>query len=659
MSLTSYTYTKTITNLPLIMSYINNIYGNILNLYQYKPGVLTLNFSRALSTDENVGLNLLINNYVDSSVLTPSDVLAFKYISINKTLDQTITTGVNSVTTVLFQTTSYIDRWFYQISVDNTYIYIQRPGLYLIYCKVGATLGGTAGTDTVLQWSVGYDDTRSGIAYITIPNSSVYTCHSNVNNMTDSTTLCCFLNVTSATGTNIRTTCKVMSGTTPLLIDSDLITMNIMNIQNIGAYEGNLTTTTTLTTTPSVLNMSTDRISQYPFTHTAGTANITATVSGFIIILAKATFNKTSGTNASQGTISLRVNGTPLTNGSANTHVIFAPSQKTTCNLVYGTAVNAGDVISMQAQILLGTYLQVTGAETGLLMMYLQPVVLPSLTLGSFNSNGATNNLSTVPVEMTYNQTTAVFPSWAQSSYSTNSFTITTPGLYWITTSVSLNNPSTSAREGGVYIGVSVDGGKSFVYQNGTLAIKQLQPSSLTTVFAGALCQMPENSRFKIFASTNGTAADNITVGNNTTCNIVCFNQPTPIQGLGTFGDKFGVALASEDLYVSSPSWVERSRVIDHSLWAGIYRVGTSAAITCSAASTTVNVQVLAVNSTLGSVFSVYSKSIQYPSGTFMFSSVDYLTALQGSYALMLQFSSPNSVPFTVQSSCLEIWCVG
>ena len=213
-------------------------------------------------------------------------------------------TTINTVTEMLFQSTSTINRLYYQIAANSKYIYIQKPGIYFIIAKVGACLAtdATAGTNSVIQWGISYDDSRAESLYINVPNSYVYTVHTNVNSMNDSTMLCAMFNVTSIYGTYFRLTAKKILGTTPLMIDNDLTSLTIMSIPGTSYYEGNATTTSTLTKSVyTSIALGNDRIIQYPFVHTLASPNVTVSQPGYVLYVGKTTFNKTAGTDISIG----------------------------------------------------------------------------------------------------------------------------------------------------------------------------------------------------------------------------------------------------------------------------------------------------------------------------------------------------------------------
>ena len=658
MSSTVYTYTKTLKNVTLLMSAIQNICGKRVENYDYNIATseLSISFLNVLEDDEKLALDTLVNIYVDSTILNTDDVTSFKNIRTYKSADQSISPTLNAVTEILFQSTTHLDRQYYQMAASSKYIFIPKPGTYLLIGKVGACLtsGGVAGTNTVLQWAFSYDDTRAEIAYINIINANVYTVHTNVNNMTDSTLVAAVFTVTATNGTNVRLSAKRTLGTTPLVADADLTSLQIMSIPGASFYEGNITANVTLTTTAANLNYGSNRILQYPFTHTVGQPNVTVSQSGYVMILAKATFNKTAGTDVSIGTIIARLNGTNIQSLNAYSHALNALNNKTSVHCMGIIPVVAGDIISLQAQTVTGTSLQLPSAESGLILMYLHPKVIPALTMGSFYMNAASGLVSAIPINIS---STLFTTNVGGITPVADASVIPISGLYLTTANLTFVNPSNSVRECGVYISVSADGGKTYYAQPSVLSIKQIAANNKTTVTTSALLNLTANSRVKIQAASNGTTADGITVGiDGSYVNLINFNDLS-LEYLndGIFGTHFGMIAAADDLLVNAATYIEKCRIVQHNLSAGIYRISTNTAF-LTTAQTTLNLQLIDIHSSTGNSYIVYTKTIEYPIGTHTFTSVDYFNALEGAHVLLLQISSPTTVPYIIRNTLLESW---
>lgn len=660
---TTYTYTKAVKNVTLLKSTIEKVFTKRIENYDYNSvtSEFSITFSAEITAEEKVALDVLVNTYVDSTILTPEDVTSFKNFRAYKTTDVVISSTLNSTTEIPFQSTSHIDRQYYQTSTSNKYVYIQKPGTYFITAKVGACLqqGGVAGTTTVIQWALSYDDIRSELAYIPIINGNVYTTHTNVNNITDCTIVNCVFTVNAVNGTNLRLTAKRILGTMPLVIDSDFTSLQIMSIPGASFYEGNISANVTLTTTAANINYGSDRLVQYPFTHTLGQPNVTITQPGDVVIFAKATFNKTAGTDASIGTIFARLNGTNITSLSAHTHELRALNNKTTIHFMGTIAVNVGDVISLQTQTVIGTSLQLPSTESGVILIYLQPQVIKNLTLGSFYSTGFSDAVSVSPIDITAVTTNILYPSIPPNiTAATTLYTVSNAGLYLIVANLTFNNPTSIVKEGGVYITTSVDG-KTFYVQPSSLSIKQIAANNKTTATTVCLLNLPANSKVKIHAASSGATTDDMRVVlDNSQINFLNFYDLAQEDGDGVmFGTKFNLISSPEDVLVSTVAYVEKCRLLNHSLEAGIYRVGTNATFSTTA-QTVINIQLLDAHATSGNTYVVYTKTLDLPIGTHSHSSADFVNALDGSHVFILQLSSPNVIPYTVKNCGLETWRV-
>jgi len=644
------------------MSTINNVFGNTIDSYDFdvSTNTFSITFKQSISSDQKLALDTLINIFVDSTVLSPTDVLQFKNVRAYKSSDQVMPTTINTVTEVLFRSTSTIDRLYYQMSASGKYIFIQKPGIYLIMCKVGAhlTAGSTAGTNSVIQWGLSYDDSRTEVVYITVPNTNTYTLHTNVNNMTDSTHVACILNVTSATGTYFRLTAKQTLGNTPLTIDNDQTSITIMSIPGASFYEGNMTTAQTLTTTFANVNLQSDRLVQYPFTHTVATPGVTVTQTGTVIVFGKTTVNKTAAADASQSRTILLLNGTQVVDSGTYSTVLSAANNKSTSHFMAMLAVNAGDIITMQARIEGGSALQLPAAESGITLIYMHPAVLNSMSSVYVTSDAPSSTpLSTSSYDVVYNKTPLSVPSNVITLSGSSAVATSNPGLYLVMLNLTVLNTSGSVRECGIYTTSSTDSGKTFYYMLGSLGVKQLHPNGKTTISNHALLSLPAGSRVKIQVSTNGTTADNITTTDTTQLTVVNFDAWSPDGLSEVFGDNFNVMTSIDDLIVSTASYYEKCRMTYYQIEAGVYRITTNISITTTA-TTTINVQIIDIHTNSGNTYTVYNKTIVHGAGTYYFSSTDYANISDGAHQLVLQLSSPNAVAYTAKNATIDSWRV-
>jgi len=655
-TLTTYTYTKTIKNVTLLMSTIYNNFGKQVELYDYDipTSTLTITFKNVLSDDDKLALDTLVNIYVDSTSLTPEDILSLRTLHVHKSKDQNMPNTLNTVVEVLFKSPLYIDREYYQMSNSGKYIYIQKPGIYLITVKVGASLvpGAVAGTNTIIQWGISYDDTRAEGFYISVPNTNVYTIHTNVNSMADTAMLTCVLNVTGTMGTYFRLTAKQTVGNTPLTIDMDLTNMTLLYIPGASFYEGNLTTALTLTTNYANVNLNSDRLIQYPFTHTVSTPNVTVNQRGYVLFMMKATTNKTTGTDQSNSRVRLMVNNTDV-NLFMSSSPVAAASNRTTTNFIGCIPVNAGDIISMQAKINSGTSLQLPAAESGLLLTYLHPSVIRTISVGSFSAN-TSNALNVTPNDVPMSSTLSNFPV-GNIALSTASVSILNAGSYLIFSNTTITNSSSGHRETGAYLVSTSDSGKTYYYGLGSLGIKQVFPNILTTVPSCSILTLPAGSTIKLSAATNGAITDNVTVSDSSTFTLLNFAPYQFSDKDVVFGDEFSVVTSLDELIVDSNTFNEKCRITYFGIPSGIYRMCTNVCFTTTA-QTTISYQLLDVHTDSSNTYTLVTKTINLPIGTMYHMCVDFLNIPTGSHHLILQFSSPNLTPYICKDVTLDIW---
>lgn len=670
------TYNKTIKNQSLLITNIQKIFtsrlphaqvnstNSITNVvYDPLTPTLTINFTNNVTTAEKAAVDLYVSTFYDNIALSVADAITYKHVNLLKTTDQAISSTVNAVNQILFDSYTYLDKYYFQLAYNQKYIYIQKPGIYIISFSVGASLtsGGNFGTNTIIQWSLAYDDTKSETLYITIPNTNVYTVHTNINNVTDSTMLTCSLNVTSSTGTYLRLSCKRISGTTPLTIDADQINLSIINAPGSSIYEGHISSNVTLSNagTASNLNLGTDRLVQFPFTHTTGTSNITVAADGFILIFAKGTFNKTSGTDASYGSINVLRNGTIISNCSGYVNTLSASSNKSTAYVVNAINVTANDVISLQAALTVGTNLQLPSGETGILLVFLTPYSLRTCAGGLLSTTATSALISTTPIDVPLVTGSAILPVEPQGVLSNNSkITLLHSGLYLISASVTVLNSGIIVRECGLYVSVSYDLDKIYYYVPSSLSIKQLPIGQKVTLNIQLVMYLPSQAKLKLNCATNGALSDLITTVDNTNLTVMNFSCIDTIDtNVYGFGTQFYQINSDGVLDIVSDVYLERCKLITRPIPSGIYRLSISFDYNVASA-TTFSVQLIDNHTTTGNTYVLINKNLTDAPNTRNFTTVCYSTLLEGFHVLILQFASPSGIVVTISDTFIEMWKV-
>jgi hypothetical protein len=653
-------FSKVITNTgPLIQQVqtlltINNV--ATLSNFIYSAGTLTLNFTNALDSGTLLGMTALVNSYYDNVALSTLDSSTPKYFKGYIANDQNIV-GINSVNYVNWRSANIINLMHFQIGKTAKYIYIQKPGTYLLTAKVNAKLQSSAasGTTSVVQWYFAYDDTRSGIAYLTMSNCYVYTCHSAFNNMTDSTILSCVFTDNSITGTNVVLICKQLSGTTPLCVNADVVDFNIVSVPGTPMYEGVSTTTLTLSSSTNV-NFGSDRIIQYPFSHTLGQPNVTVNAAGTALVIAKATFNKTSGSDATTGVLSASLNGTSLQFSNSFTNQIIT-NCKTTINLITLVSVNQGDTVSLQCGLTTGSQTTSTSGETGIILIFLTPQTLKNLQCGNFFINvNQSSVLTSNPINIPFDSTGVIVPPNVITGANSGRLTIGIGGMFWMSGCVTLQNTSGNVREAGIYFLTSVDQGVTYLYDIGSLSVKELNPSGPTTISTVSLMSLPDLSKVQVMVTCNGVASDNIVVASSSNVTAASFSSIYSISPTVN-GGHFAFGLCSDSVTVDTVAFVELCRLNTDYLPAGIYRVGTYVTFQVTTQSNYV-VQLLDVASTFSTTYTVYSHTVNGVDFAQYFNSVDYLNLVNGHHILLLQVSSPAAIPVNCVKGMIEMWQV-
>jgi hypothetical protein len=680
MTSSAYTYTKVLKNWTLLVHLIQVTFRESVENYDYDPGTstFTVTFPNALTEEQKVALDIIVNSHIDTVHLSGKDVITGKMLRAYRTSDQILPTTLNTVSDILFQNTSQIHRQYFQMSASGKYIHITKPGIYAVMGKVGASLSSAADptllyNNTVIQWSLAYDDTRTGVTFITLPNANTYTTHSSgspsgspsggpssaFSRMCDSTKVSAILNVTAANGTYIKLTAKVILGNAPLMLDNDTTTFSIISLPGLTYYEGNMSSALTMGNNMLDVPLGSDRIIQYPFVHTVPQPLVKVSQAGLVLVLARTTFNKISGTDRSACMAQLVHNGVPLTSISSDSREIVAPGMKSTSHFSTFLSVSAGDTFSLQGKVITGTALQLSAGETGLIIMFLHPCIMQTLTGGNFiTSAPIQSSITAAPRDIVLDKRIIVHPFEPAGivGEGTNIYTTTCSGYHFVDSHVTFENLSGVPVVAEIHMTSSVDGGKTFHQVPGSSSSKHLNSTGRTTVHTFMYSNLPENSKVKVQASSTGTSIENVIISS---AQLTIFN-PVKVEaqgdvGTGVFGSKLEIVTAPEDLRIAGTAFEQKCRLKYHFIPTGVYRIGAQIAFATTEA-TTITIELLDIHSTSGSTFTIYSRVMTVPAGVYPFSSVDYFNLAEGEHVLLLQANSVNNIPFTAKYTTMESW---
>lgn len=656
MSSTTYTYVKSIKNLIALIGQIQQqITTRKLDYYNYDDTITTLSlvFDNSLDSSAKLVLDNIITTFVDKTTLNSNDIANAKYIRLVKSSEQSLPTTVNTSMDILFQSTSYIDRLYYQTSASSKFIFIAKPGIYIFMAKVGA-YGSTFVSNTVLQWTIQIDDTRTDTTYLPIQSCATYTYHNSENNMYDGGLVSCLFNVNPITGTNVKLVCKLISGATPLTLSSEMTSFSIISVPGISYYEGNISTSVAQSlTTPTVFNYGTDRIKQYPFTHTLAQSSVTISKQGFVLILAKSTLSKTSGTDATSSILSVMRNGVVIDNNARSYSAVLTSVGKTTTFVQSITRCVAGDVITMQSQLSQGSFATCSSGETGIIIIYLSSEINNSMSLSYFNREISNpTQISATPVDVLLETMEESLKNYV--AMTTNDYIVTDFGLYLITANISLSNTSGFSKLGSLYIVVSNDSGRTYYYLSGSLMNKQINPNGKTSFSLNTVYFLPSNTRIKFQVLTNGTVIDNIIVTDSSSYLFLNFFDLSNFPNTSsTFGQYFNLITSTDSLIVTNTNFIEKCRLTTRYLPSGVYRIGTNMNIVSTDKNNMFSVQLVDVSSASNISSVVYTKNVQY---TEYFNSVDYMNFSEGGHTLILQVCSLSGIAITCKNVVLEMW---
>lgn len=622
-------------------------------------GQLTLTFSRALTVAEKGGLDVVVSAFLDKASLTAFDAAASKYIRLMKSANQLLPTTVGTTSEVILDAVTYVDNDYFQMSLNRNLVSITKPGTYLLAAKVGACFGGAFVSNTVLNWSIGFDDTRQGSIYVNLAGTSVYTSHINDGAGYDSTNLICVLVVNSLTGTNVRLQCKLQSGLTKMSIDAAATSMSILNLPYASLYEANTTANVTLSSAnASNLALGAPRLQHVPFSSSAGQTQVTVALPGHVMYFAKATFNKTSGLDASIGMLKVTLNGVPIETAVSFTHAITAANLKTTVHFLGMAMVEPGDKLGLQAQTASGTALQVTSAETGLVALFFEPANMPLSTIANITNSTINPNTNSDAIKDLY---------LGRISYSvpTQNVTSTDPynryiniqdaGVYLIMGTLSILNQSGFARTQTIWLMISIDEGVNYYPVPMSAAYKNVPNAQRTSISLTCLVHLPPTSTLKIQGFTNGTLLDLTQVAEH--CQLNLFNMLDLARPASEVSQVNRMFESREPLLVNSTSSMEKCRIVTKYLVPGMYRLNTaySLLLPSGASASNVSIMLWVYNCIYNSTKVVFSKVFNLKNAFQQICSFDRILIEEGINVLFFHVASTDGTNTMVTDLTLEM----
>lgn len=658
------TYTKTLRNAPWLINYVRSIVSlNTLQYYSYNPvtSSLTFTFSNELDTATRQVLDTLVNNYNETQALTLTlpEISAFKFCQVSAKVDVPIASS--GTTDVPFMSENYLDRSYFMSS--NRYVYIQRPGTYLIISRVSAYIPSGYVDDTNVQYDLLYDDTRTEQGYLTYPNSSVYTLHRSVGQGRSSSTMSCVFTVNSATGTFIKIQARVVAGTSPISIIGDFTNLIVMNIPNASYFESTIGANITLTNNFSNLFLVRDRLVHYPFSHTVGQASVPISAAGWLFLIARATVTKTSGTENSEAAVRFFSNGqAQLIAGTLGYSVECPTGMKSTSNYMGLIPVNAGTSITMQAMMTQGSNMIMTPGETGYIAVFLNGNLFPQMSLLNAFTDvvqaGGPYLADDIFQDLTFTTLRTLQPTSPNNTiiFSTSSpeIVINDTGVFVISAHISINNQTSNNGQATVRLLASVDGGATYVYVSGSQASRPLGRNDKTSVTTTVLIPVSSGHRIKVQASSTSAVSDYITYADSCTVSLLKFSSLTRTSGTinSTFGQHAHVILSQEALTTNVNTVVEKCRLVTRFIDAGVYRVSARANIVISPTDT-LSVS-LVYSSPNGQTTTVKTRVLTSADTQMTF--VDYIYMIEGVHVYLLNFQSSTGQTFTVSDALIEMW---
>jgi len=669
----TYVVAKDINNPSLLVTYLTTKAGVLVDSYDVQPNAITLTL-RALDAGTQMLLDELVSTYVDKSTLNIDDALSYRYARVYKSSDQTLSTTLNSVVGITFVSANVLDTNYYDLAGDGSYIIIKKPGTYVFLAKVAAYLTGAVTKTSTLQWTFQFDTTRMGTIWSNISNCSSYTYHVGPGSMYDSTVVACTYSVSNVLGGYLRLSCKQIAGGANLSIAGDFTSMKVLCVSGLSMYEGIQTTSKVMTVAYQDVNYSSDRVANVPFVHGSSAAGVTIDNDGTIFVMSKVTFNKTSGTDTSIGSSQILYNGTNILNNHyAYSTPLYTAGHKTTLINQCTMDVHRGDVIQAQAVMVNGTNLSLSANDSSLFIFYLTAV---NNVNNLYTGDVAIISLPSTPIVATaagltdvqFQSQTQSFPNYSLGvtfNQSKTPLIINTTGMYWVTCDLTFYNPNGVQRT--VYGGISAstDGGATYIYQAGSTSTKRLSDivGSYITMPVHHLIFLVAGNQLKIqVGSVDATDADNIQVVNNTNFTASCFLGNTNVVmnvDKSVFGENQMFTRAYDSLTVSSPSYVEKCRIVSNYLSTGTYRINILTNCIFPNTSDTFVVQIVDYVSGGPYLATRIMVNRSFDSNSTTVTLFHQLYLLEGVHNLILQFASPQGSALTIYNTNMELWRLG
>lgn len=662
------TYTKSLKNPPFLISLLQNtVKTNKLDYYSYAPQTSTLNltFSQAVDASTKQVIDALIINYneTQASALTIPELSSYRFAQFVMANDAPLS---STSADVIFSTESYVDRGWYNSTPSKSYIYIQKPGTYLIMARVTSYLTEETPTDNVnVIYEFHYDDTRTEQGYLVYPNSSVYTSHTSVTKQ-ETTMLACVFTCNQPQGSFVKVVARVISGTSTISLRGGFTNINIMNIANAAYFESVVTNHLTVPTAFGNVFLGNDRVVNFPFSHTQGQASVTTSAAGWLMLIAKGTFNKTSGTDLTQGNLRFYSVGqfAPFAGTTAYSPIIV-PGLKSTSNFFGVVPVNAGTTIAMQVASASGTGLRLEGLESGFIAVFLNATLYPQLSLlNSFTDITQTSGPilnSNIVTDLTFTTLRTLQPPSPNNTiiFSTSSpeIIVNDTGVFAMAAHISLTNQSGNNGIVNVRLAHSVDGGANYYPIVGSNSTRTLPANGKTSVLTTVVIPVSSGHRIKVQAYSNNTLADNVVFSDSCTLSMMKFATATLSTTTSTaFGTQFHVVISKENMSLTTNAYVEKCRLVTQFIPAGIYRISGRASIDNSNGQT-VTYRLISSSPT-GNVTGVSLITIN--STDMSFNTLDYMNLSEGVNTIIMELKNDTQTGYvTVSNALIDIWRVG
>ena len=661
---TTVSYTKTLRNASFLVTLIQeSIQTLVLNYYNYDTTTsgLSLTFKTVPDTASKQIIDTLVINYNENHALGMSkdDFMSFKFAQFSSAMDQPLST---TPTDVLFQSELYVDRQYYMAS-SRSYIYIQKPGTYLVIARMTSHTYAPFVDNSCVQYDLFYDDTRTEQGFLVYPNNAVYTTHRNVSNGQETAIMACVFTCNPSMGSYIKIQAKMIAGNSPMAIKGDFTSIKILNIPNASYFESTLGQQISAPTSYTNLFISRDRIVNYPFSHTAGQASVVIQNAGWLFLIARATFLKTSGTDNTEASLRFYSLGQfAFMAGTSGYSTEVVTGMKTTANFTGLIPVNAGTTITYQAMITQGTNMFITAGETGFVAVFLNASLYPQISLlNSFTDVTQVNGpylSANVYQDLTFTTLRTLQPA---APSNTVIFSTTTPeiiindtGVFTISAHISVHNPSNNAGQLTVRLANSVDGGITYYYIIGSRASRSIGRQDKTSVTTMSILPVSNGHRVKVQCNVTNAAGDNIVFADSCTLSLMKFSttsKKNTNDSITSFGKIFQFVVSKETMQTTSTTYVEKSRLITSFIPAGIYKISSRASLLVPIGETIT--YELITSSPTGQLTEVSQKDITLTEQAF--ETVDFIYLNDGVHTFIQQIKTVNGTLVSISSANIEL----